>query len=248
MRLGANTCAFPIKLIGLALSPISYLNESSSPRTFHQKLEFKSFQCYSSIDVVMAPESLYNTGMDAIPFPTLETQRLVLRRLTPRDAEGILSLYSQDEVVRFIALEALQTTQQAAALIDRYDRLVANSSGIRWGIFTREDGRLIGTCGYHDWDQRRCLAEISFELLPGFHDQEDLQAALQAVLAYGFEQMSLRRVESLVDLADTHTQNMLSSLGFHMEGILREHDFIKGQFLDDILYSLLLDDWPGSNR
>ena len=67
-------------------------------------------------------------------------------------------------------------------------------------------------------------------------------------LDYGFHQMNLRRVEGLVDPADTRSHNLLTGLGFRMEGLLREHDYIKGQFQDDMVFALLHHDWEADNK
>lgn len=186
---------------------------------------------------------MYNKSMDPKFFPTLETERLILRQLTRKDAAGVVELYSQEAVVQFIAVEVITGPEQAEKLIAGYDELSTSGKGIRWGAFTLEDGLLIGTCGYHDWDPRRFRAEISYDLSPACWGQGYMREALHTILDYGFHQMNLRRVEALVDPADSRSQNLLTGLGFHLEGIMREHDFIKGQFLDDMIYALLHDDW-----
>lgn len=181
--------------------------------------------------------------MDAIEVPTLETERLVLRRIIPPDAPGVFDLFAQEEVVRYIDVEVMTRPEQADALIRQFDELAASGRGLRWGAFSLEDGSLIGTCGFHDWDPRRFRAEVSYGLSPCCWGQGYMREALAAVLDYGFLQMNLRRVEALVDPADTRSQNLLTGMGFHLEGILREHDYIKGRFLDDMMFALLHDDW-----
>jgi len=186
--------------------------------------------------------------MDPKYFPTLETERLLLRRITQQDAADIFDLYSLEEVVRFINIEALSKPEQAEGLIARYDELNASGAGIRWGAFTTEEGKLIGTCGFHDWDARRFRAEISYDLSPTSWGQGYMREALHTILDYGFHKMNLRRVEALVDPADSRSQNLLTGLGFHLEGVLREHDFIKGQFLDDMIFALLHVDWTAEGN
>jgi len=190
---------------------------------------------------------MYNNSMDPKYFPTLETERLILRQITKQDIAGIVDLYSQEQVVHFINVEPMTGPEQAEKLIAGYDGLNASGTGIRWGAFTLEDGHLIGTCGYHDWDPRRFRAEVSYDLSPACWGQGYMREALHTILDYGFHQMNLRRVEALVDPADSRSQNLLTGLGFRLEGIMREHDFVKGQFLDDMIYALLHDDWTEKN-
>jgi ribosomal-protein-alanine N-acetyltransferase len=176
-------------------------------------------------------------------FPELETERLSLRRVDQQDAGELFALYSIPEVVQFINLEPLQRVDQAKALITAFETLFESGKGLRWGVFTLDSGHLIGTCGFKEWDPRRFRAEISYDLAPASWGSGYMREALVAVLDYGFHHMQLRRVEGMVDPRDTRSHNLLSGLGFRMEGILREHDFIKGEFQDDMVFALLHQDW-----
>jgi len=191
---------------------------------------------------------MYNLIMQRTPFPTLETERLVLREITQPDANELYALYSSPEVVKYIELAPLANLDQALDLIKRFDRLIESGKGLRWGIFLLEDNQLIGTCGYKEWDTARFRAEVNYALAPTSWGSGYMREALVAVLDYGFHQMNLRRVEGLVDPADTRSHNLLTGLGFRMEGVLREHDFIKGQFQDDMVFALLHHDWEEDNK
>ena len=186
--------------------------------------------------------------MESKPFPTLETERLSLRQITQADAEGLFELYAKPEVVRFIDQEPMERLDQAKMLISTFEDLFESGRGLRWGVFTLEEGQLIGTCGYKEWYTRRFRAEISYELAPDSWGSGYMREALVAILDYGFHQMKLRRVEGLVDPEDTRSHNLLSGLGFRMEGVLREHDFIKGKFQDDMVFSLLHQDWEDDDK
>ncbi len=181
-----------------------------------------------------------------LPFPVLETERLHLRRLRAEDAPYLLELYSNEEVTRFIEIPVLERLEQAEEIITNMDALYTSGKGLRWGVFTLEDCVFIGTCGYHDWDHKRQRAEISYDLGPHSWGQGYMREALQAVLAFGFNTLKLHRVEALVDPADKRSQNLLYGLGFKLEGVLRDHDFLKGRFQDDMVFALLQQDWMKS--
>jgi ribosomal-protein-alanine N-acetyltransferase len=70
-----------------------------------------------------------------------------------------------------------------------------------------------------------------------------MREALSSVLAYGFSNMQLHRVQ-----AETHPDNAASiglatRLGFRFEGVHREQAFWGGRFHDLNCYSLLDSDW-----
>ncbi len=181
--------------------------------------------------------------MDLHPFPELETERLVLRRITPEDADCLYELYADEQVTRFIDIDTFTSQQQATELLEWLDRFIAGGSGYRWGIYPKETNHLVGTCGYHRWDRANFRAEIGYDLGSDHWGQGYMREALQEVLSYGFAKMGLNRVEALVDLRNIRSQNLLQGMGFRFEGILRQHSYWRGRYFDDMSYSLLRREW-----
>lgn len=176
-------------------------------------------------------------------FPVLETERLLLRQLSAADAAELLSLYSDEGVTHFLGIETMNNLEEASRLVELFDQQYEQGSGLRWGVFEKEEGMLIGTCGFHDWDHNRSRAELGYDLDKRHWGQGYMREALLAVLGYGFKELKLHRIEAFVDPQDNRSENLLSSLGFQLEGILRDHDFIKGKFQDDLVYALLHKEW-----
>jgi ribosomal-protein-alanine N-acetyltransferase len=176
-------------------------------------------------------------------FPVLETERLILRQLKTADTQELLDLYSDEGVTQFLGIDKMKTLEEAARLMQMLEQQYEQGTGLRWGAFEKEEGLLIGTCGYHDWDHQRSRAELGYDLARRHWGQGYMREALQVVLGYGFEPLKLHRIEAFVDPEDRRSQNLLSSLGFQLEGILHDHDFIKGKFQDDMVYALLQPAW-----
>lgn len=68
------------------------------------------------------------------PFPILETERLVLRQITPEDSGDLFHYFSLDEVTKFYDVESFTNVQQAEELIDRWQQRFEKNLGIRWGL------------------------------------------------------------------------------------------------------------------
>ncbi|MEZ4713620.1 MAG: GNAT family protein [Caldilineaceae bacterium] len=181
--------------------------------------------------------------LDAIfgAFPTLETPNLRLRELTEDDAPDLLAVFADEEVTRFYDLYAYETEGEALELIDFFAESFEVERSIRWGIARKTDDRIIGTCGYV-W-LRRFRGEIGYELNRAFWRQGIMKEALTAIIQFGFEQLQLNRIEALVMVENAASAALLRSLGFHEEGILREHDYFKGQFHNMRCFALLRREW-----
>ena len=182
----------------------------------------------------MTPEEIY------AEFPHLETKNLVLRDLRPEDVQAVFCIFSDDEVTRYYDLDTFQSMGQARDLIERFNSRFLNQVGIRWGIARKDaPGTIIGTCGYNIWVQPNCRAVIGYDLARAHWRQGVMTEALGAVLRFGFENMSLNRVEAAIFPANTSSHRLLKKLGFQQEGALREYEFLKGEFVDLVMYSLL---------
>jgi len=79
-------------------------------------------------------------------------------------------------------------------------------------------------------------------LSPAHQGQGIAKEAALAVIAYGFEELSLNRIEALVLPANTASHQLLERLGFQREGLLRQYEKTRGQFDDLYMYSILRSD------
>lgn len=182
------------------------------------------------------------------PFPTLTTPRLVLREITLDDGTFWLRIFSDPETVELTAYEAPRDLEGAQAEILQYAiRPFQEHTGIRWGITLRGTDDLIGTVGYHGWAREGAnRARVGYDLLRERRRQGIMTEAMRAILPYGFNTMSLNRIEALTDPRNVASMRLLERVGFHREGVLRENTFFRGGFVDDVLFSLLAREWRES--
>ena len=74
-------------------------------------------------------------------FPTLETERLILREITIEDANAIFSSLSNDEVTRYYGQDTMKNIEEAEKIIDIFATNYVEKRGIRWGIQRKGDAR-----------------------------------------------------------------------------------------------------------
>ena len=170
-------------------------------------------------------------------FPEIETERLLLRELLPEDAPAIFRLFSDPLVTRYYDLVTYTDIQQAEELIDFFDESFELERAIRWGIERKEDGEIMGTCGFV-W-LRTHRGEIGYELHSSFWRQGYMGEALDAILDFGYTEFGLHRIEAMTMMENEGSIGLLRSLGFQQDGILREVEFFKDAFHDMRLFSLL---------
>lgn len=175
-----------------------------------------------------------------LPFPTLNTERLLLRQVTKNDADAIFALRSNDEVMKYIPRPYLKNREDALELIAAFDNKIENGIGINWGIaFLDEPEKILGIIGHYRLKPEHYRAEVGYMLFPEYKGKGIVSEALQKVAEYGFKEMKLHSIEAILDPENKGSEKVLIKNGFVKEAHLIENEYYEGRFLDTLIYSLL---------
>ena len=63
---------------------------------------------------------------------------------------------------------------------------------------------------------------------------------------FGFEQMSLNRIEARCELPNIGSARVMEKIGMTYEGVLREQMYTKGAYRDVKMYSILRREWAAA--
>ncbi|MGC5323846.1 GNAT family N-acetyltransferase [Brevibacillus sp. SYSU BS000544] len=179
-------------------------------------------------------------------FPVLETNRFILRQLREEDSYNLFSYFSKDEVTKYYDLESFSEVSQATDLIHTWNSRFQQQQGIRWGITWKEEDRVIGTCGFHNWAKEHYKAEIGYELHPEFWQKGIMTEVITYILSYGFQELGLNRIEAFIDPANISSKKLLEKVGLREEGLLRECFYEKNRFVDALLFAIVKRDYNES--
>lgn len=175
-------------------------------------------------------------------FPTLDTDRLHLREMTPADVSALLKHLGNPEVVKYIDMQPIKTPEQAAEWLKLMGDYFSARDGLRWGVVLKQGDVFIGSAGIRGWNREARFAEIAFDLMEAYWGQGYATEVAQALIEFGFGQMNLNRIEADVLGGKESSTHVLEKLGFTREGVLRERLYKGGQYYDVYLYSLLRKD------
>lgn len=181
-------------------------------------------------------------------FPRFELERVILRRAEDSDSEDLYKLYSDEDVVKYIPFSAFASIQEAKDEMGWYTRIFAERSGMRWMIEDKQSGRVIGTCGFLEYEKEHNRAEIGYDLAPGFWGRGIMGEVINRVLEFGFAVLKLNRIEAKVEPDNLASARLLDKLGFVKEGVLRQHEFEKGRYVDLAVYSILSREYSPAGR
>jgi len=174
----------------------------------------------------------------------INTERLLLRSVKLDDAEAIFNYRSDsienqyqgwipkniDDVYDFINNKVSSTID----LIDTWYQFV---------IIRNENNELIGDIGVHFIDSNKKQVEVGCTLDKNHQRKGYATEALKEMINYLFTEFNKHRIITSIDPRNIKSIGLVEHLGFRKEAHFKESILINGEWVDDVVYAILKDEW-----
>lgn len=181
-------------------------------------------------------------------LPILQTDRLILRKLTMRDASDMYRYCQDREVARHVLWEAHTSIWETRAYLRYILYQYRNGEPGSWGIVLRDTGRVIGTIGYMSYSPDNATVEVGYSLAREQWGKGLMTEALRAVIDESFRTLKLHRIEAMHFTDNPASGRVMEKCGMTHEGHLRERICCKGQFRDVEMWGILRKDWERGQK
>lgn len=138
---------------------------------------------------------------------------------------------------------------EAVAEVEQFIRKIRHTgfnvvdTWFQLGIYLLAGRRLIGDLGIHFLPPENQQTEIGFTVSPAFQRRGYAVEAVQALIEYLFQTLHKRRIVASVDPRNTASIALLEKLAFRKEAHFRESLYIDGEWVDDVIYAILNEEW-----
>ncbi|KGX91378.1 GCN5 family N-acetyltransferase [Pontibacillus halophilus JSM 076056 = DSM 19796] len=176
-------------------------------------------------------------------LPTLETERLRLRKLTLEDVEDIYEYGSNDEVTRYVTWDTHQSLSDSLQFVEFVLQRYEEKEVAPWGIQLKETGKIIGTIDFVSRSPHHRKAEIGYVLSQEHWGKGIVPEAVNELLTFGFTKLDLVRIEARCFIENAKSERVMEKSGMTFEGILRKVMFVKGEHRDLKVYSILKEEF-----
>ena len=180
-------------------------------------------------------------------LPTLRGKQVVLRELRASDAASLFALLTTEEVSRFIS--------PPPNTVEGFERFIA------WTIRQRSAGAYacfavtlqgfdtaIGIFQIRQLDPTFASAEWGFAIGSAFWGTGVFQDGAELVVDFAFETIGVHRLEARAAVQNGRGNGALQKLGAVQEAVLRKSFLRNGSYLDQVLYTILDEDWQTTRR
>ena len=178
------------------------------------------------------------------PFPRLESDRLVLREITPEDVTEVFAIRSDSTTMKYIPRPLAKTEQDALDHISMISKGVLNNEFINWAITFKDDDKLIGMICLLRMQLMNYRTEIGYILHPDFHGKGIMDEAIKTVIRYAFDALKFHSIEAVIDPENAASEKVLFKNNFVKEAHFKEKEYFEGRFLDSVVYSLINEKSP----
>lgn len=176
-------------------------------------------------------------------FPEIDLGDFYLREKRDSDVHDFLRYYNDPEVNKYIMCEIPRTPEQALPEIAYWRGIFYRNEGIYFAIADKATDRLIGTIGLTSYNAYQSRMEISYDLAQEFWRKGIISKSVEAVLEHGFNFWKVNRIEAFAAVPNEPSRNLLLKKGFTLEGVLRQHRYHLGRYVDVHSFSILREDF-----
>ncbi len=177
-------------------------------------------------------------------FPIAIGEGLNLRVFEQAHASALFKLVDSNRQhlrVWLPFVDAYRSVSAASDFIARFRKKSVDEDGLALGIWFKEELAGVITFDRFDWTNRATL--IGYWLGLPFQGKGLMSRACTALVDIAFSRLNLNRVEVWCAFENARCRAVPERLGFKLEGVLREREWIYNHFVDMAAYSLIASEW-----
>ncbi|HYM26424.1 MAG TPA: GNAT family protein, partial [Vicinamibacterales bacterium] len=178
-------------------------------------------------------------------LPTLTGSLVTLRELRLTDAPSLLAMLTTEEVSRFISPPPT-TIEGFERFIQWAHRQRAAGQYVCFAIVPRDGDEAVGLFQVRALEPGFQTAEWGFALGSLYWGTGMFVDGAQLALDFAFSAMGVHRLEARAAVQNGRGNGALRKLGAVQEGILRRSFLRRGEYLDQVLWTILADEWMES--
>jgi ribosomal-protein-alanine N-acetyltransferase len=176
-------------------------------------------------------------------LPTIETKRLIIRKLVLPDLEDLFECSSNPEISKFTLWDSHKTINDSKDFLVKCIQQYSKGQPPVFGIELKDELKLIGTIGFGSIDFESKRAEFGYALHVGYWKQNITTEASLAILQFGFRTLELERIFATCFTDNIGSYRVMEKVGMTYEGILRSYHSKNGQRIDARIYAITQEDW-----
>ncbi len=172
--------------------------------------------------------------------PTLTAGAVRLRPWRPDDVDAVFAACQDAEIQRWTQVPVPYRHEHAESFVAENAARTWAAGGAAFAVEPIGGGALAGAMTL--FPPREGVGAGGYWTVAEHRGRGRTAEALRLLCAWAFDELGLRRMELVVDPANTGSRRVAESAGFRAEGTLRQRSVHRGVPVDDVIYGRLASD------
>ena len=180
-------------------------------------------------------------------LPTMVGNMVTLRELRVSDAPSLFAMLTTEEVSRFIS--------PPPTSVEGFERFIAWTLRMRdlgsyacFAVTVGDSDTAIGIFQLRELEPGFATAEWGFAIGSAFWGTGVFADSAELLVRFAFETVGVHRLEARAAVKNGRGNGALRKMGAVQEGVLRRSFLKNGEYHDQVLWSILDEDWAGAQR
>jgi RimJ/RimL family protein N-acetyltransferase len=180
-------------------------------------------------------------------LPTMTGNMVTLRELRTSDAPSLFAMLTTEEVSRFIS--------PPPTSVEGFERFIAWTLRMRdlgtyacFAVTVEGSDTAIGIFQLRELEPGFATAEWGFAIGSAFWGTGVFADGAELLVRFAFETVGVHRLEARAAVKNGRGNGALRKMGAVQEGVLRRSFLKNGEYHDQVLWSILDEDWAGAAR
>lgn len=175
-------------------------------------------------------------------FVQLQSKRLLLRPVGIQDQALIHKGLGDAELTRYMLIH-YPTWESSNLQMDYYRQQQLSGQGFYWVMEEKQLKAAMGVIGLSNISTKHQRAELGFWILPEFQRKGFVRESAHLIIQDAFLNHGFIRIEASAESGNIASCELLSSIGFQLEGVLRSYEWNRDKRIDLKWFGLLKSEW-----
>lgn len=169
---------------------------------------------------------------------TLETDRLLLRRIYKEDAKEIFEGFINQEDYLYFFNKEPRTLEEEIKSLENIDEKYENLDLYNWLIVLKENNKIIGRATLNVELYNECV-EVNYAVDKRYENNGYMTEALKRIIDFCLNELEVNRFQAGCVIENVKSKHVLDNCNMHQEGILKSYIKLPDGYHDMYMFSII---------
>lgn len=169
---------------------------------------------------------------------TLETDRLLLRRIYKEDAKEIFEGFINQEDYLYFFNKEPRTLNEEINSLEGIDEKYENLELYNWVIVQKDENKIIGRVSLNVENYNECV-EVNYVVDKRYENNGYMTEALKRIIDFCLNEMQVNRFQAGCVVENIKSKHVIDNCNMNQEGILKKYIKLPDGYHDMYMFSII---------